>query len=164
MVRLKDVDIPISALQERNPKIDRFSAGFIILSRVPRDHLSKLFALLIQRGCDCSFGKTLEGPGGGLESRKDVTIISTALRETKEETNIEVPQNATFPVLYSTELWHINSRMGYYTFVTERPAKIPVTLSEERLCSGFFDADDVQDFETFDKEKSITKRNVMLES
>lgn len=163
LVRLEDVDIPISTLQERNPKIDRFSAGFIILRRVPRD-LSKLFALLIQRGCDGSFGKTLEGPGGGLEPRKDVTIISTALRETKEETGIDVPLNAIFPLLYLTEFQHKNSRMGYYTFVTELLGEIPVTLSEEHLYSGFFDADEVQDFEIFDEEKSIKERNVILES
>lgn len=162
VVRLEDVDIPVPALQKENPDINRFSAGFIILHQHPVVS-SKQQALLIQRGCDGSWGETWEGPGGGYAPDEDVTIKHTALRETQEEAGVVVPLKAIFPLVYRTTFEHKGLRMAYYTFVAQLDEEVPVTLSHEHLAWGFFDEEYVGNFGPFNNEKSRRQQFVMLE-
>ncbi|KAJ6069154.1 hypothetical protein N7499_011041 [Penicillium canescens] len=163
LVRLKDIDIPVPALQKANPDINRFSAGFIILRENPVD-LSNPHAFLIQRGFDGSWGGTWEGPGGGYEPGKDATIVETALRETQEEAGIVIPPEAIFPLVYRRTFEHKGLLMNYYIFIAQLDGEIPVTLSDEHLAWGFFNEQEARSFGTFDKEEARQQKHVMLES
>jgi ADP-ribose pyrophosphatase YjhB (NUDIX family) len=81
------VNIPLDRLKELYPDIQRFTAMAVKFSYHP-DSLSKLRVLLIKRhGKESSWGNTWETGGGALDE-EDRTIIHSAARESKEETQI----------------------------------------------------------------------------
>lgn len=162
VVRLKDVDIPVPVLQKENPDINGFCAGIIILRRHPAVS-SKEQVLLIQRGCDGSWGETWEEPGGEYGPDEDATIKHTALRETQEETGVTIPPEAIFPLAYRTTFEHKGLRLAYYTFVAQLGEEVTVTLSHEHLAWGFFDEEYIGNLGPFDNEKNRQEKFVMLE-
>lgn len=153
----------MSKLQRKNPDIERFSAGFIVLSQDTADPWNPK-ALLIQRGNDGSWGESWEGPGGGYESKKDATIKDTALRETKEEAGVIVDPETIFPVVYERFFEHKGLRMASYTFIALMDVKDHVELSREHLDWGFFGEKEVQNFGPYDEAKSSQVKHVMLVS
>ncbi|KAJ5480486.1 hypothetical protein N7530_005995 [Penicillium desertorum] len=81
------VNIPLDRLKELYPDIQRFTAMAVKFSYHP-DSPSKLRVLLIKRnGKESSWGNTWE-TGGGAPDEEDRTIIHSAARESKEETQI----------------------------------------------------------------------------
>ncbi|KAJ5446381.1 hypothetical protein N7491_002463 [Penicillium cf. griseofulvum] len=143
VVRLQDVNIPMSDLQKKNPDIDRFTASVIIFRQNP-GHPSQHGVLLIQRGYEGSWGGSWEVPGGGYETGKDVSIFQAALREAEEEAGLKIPPKLIFPLVYKTTFRHKESRMASYTFIVELPKEVPITLSDEHLDWGFFNEKDIR--------------------
>ncbi|KAJ5897446.1 hypothetical protein N7504_007734 [Penicillium tannophilum] len=149
VLNLKEVDIPIPALQENNPNVGRYTASFIVFRQATNS--AKPQVLLIQRGHDGSWGGSWEVPGGGYEPGKDDTIMQTALRETKEEAGVHISPSAVFPLVYRTAFWHKESWIASYTFIAEVAEEVPITISDEHLDWGFFDEDDIQRFGVYQK-------------
>ncbi|OQD76250.1 hypothetical protein PENANT_c132G08727 [Penicillium antarcticum] len=162
MVKLQDVDVPISALQTMNPGVDRFTASFILVRDNP-DNPSQPQVLLIQRGHDGSWGGSWEKPGGGHEFDKDNSIMQTALRETKEEVGLKISTEAIFPAAYRTAFLHKGLQMASYTFIAELGREASITLSDEHLRWGFFDEESLRLFGPYEKEKAQQDGGVMLE-
>lgn len=161
VVRLQDVDIPMPFLQEKNLDINRFTASVIVF-RQHSDCPSQPQVLLIQRGYEGSWGGSWEEPGGGYEPGKDVSIMQTALRETKEETSLELSSNVIFPLVYRTTFWHKGSRMASYTFIVELGEEVTIAMSDEHLDWGFFNEEDIRLFGLYNKGEAQGGR-VMLE-
>ncbi|KAJ6102094.1 hypothetical protein N7486_004521 [Penicillium sp. IBT 16267x] len=159
VLKLKEVDIPIPALQEYNPNVGRFTASFIVFCQTINS--AKPQVLLIQRGHDGSWGGSWEIPGGGYEPGKDDSIMKTALRETEEEAGVHISPDAIFSLVYRTVFWHKESWIADYTFIAEVAEGVPITISDEHLDWGFFDEDDIRGFGVYQKGE-IQERHVML--
>ncbi|KAJ5384720.1 hypothetical protein N7517_002631 [Penicillium concentricum] len=153
LLRLQDVNIPMSVLQEKNPDTNRFTAS-VIAFRQNSETPSQPEVLLIQRGYEGSWGGSWEVPGGGYETGKDVSILQTALRETKEEASLEISSNFIFPLVYRTTFWHKESRMASYTFIVELSKEVPIVLSDEHLDWGFFNEKEICLFSPYEKGKA----------
>ncbi|OQE10058.1 hypothetical protein PENFLA_c097G00426 [Penicillium flavigenum] len=81
------VNVPLHRLKELFPGIQRFTAMAVTFSYHP-DSPDELRVLLIKRnGKESSWGNTWEG-AGRTPDKEDRTIIHSAARESKEETQI----------------------------------------------------------------------------
>lgn len=161
VVRLEEVDLPVSQLKTENPAIGRFSAGFIVV-RPNSANPSKLEVLLILRAYGGSWPETWEPPQGGNEE-KDKTIRDTALRETEEEAGLIIRPENIFPLAYRRAFEHKGSQMISYQLIAMVDRKADITLSDEHLAWGFFGEEEVEQFGLFDKEKIQQDQHVMLE-
>lgn len=161
VVRLEEVDLPVSQLQEKYPKTGRFSAGFILVRQDPAN-LSKPKVLLIQRSYGGSWAETWETPQGGNEE-KDKNLRDTALRETEEEVGLLIRREAIYPLAYRRTFKHKGSLMTSYQLIAIVDGEVDITLSDEHLAWGFFDEDEIKEFGPFDDKKIQQDQYVMLE-
>ncbi|KAJ5636640.1 uncharacterized protein N7484_009953 [Penicillium longicatenatum] len=159
VLKLEEVDVPITVLQENNPNVGRFTASFIVFHQTTNP--AKPQVLLIQRGHDGSWGGSWEVPGGGHEPGKDDSILQTALRETYEEAGVHISPDAVFPLVYRTAFWHKESWIASYTFIAEVAEGVPITISDEHLDWEFLDEDDIRRFGVYQKGEAQEGR-VML--
>ncbi|KAJ6105252.1 hypothetical protein N7523_010062 [Penicillium sp. IBT 18751x] len=161
VVRLEEVDKPVSQLRIESPKIGRFSAGFIVVRRNPTN-ASTQEVLLIQRSYGGSWPEAWETPQGGNET-KDKTIRDTALRETEEEAGLVIAPETIFPLVYRRTFEHKGSLMTSYQLIAMVDGEVDITLSDEHLAWGFFDEKKVEKFGLCDIKNIHQDQYVMLE-